>query len=208
MHKISFILASFVALTAAAPFITQPITGTVWKAGSDVQITWTNGTAGTLPIKLMMGDPNALQQVSIINGTVDGAFGQLPWHIPENITAGNTYALALGNPPDIAYSGQFTIEAANAAPSSSAASSAAPMVVKRQNLPSVLSEAGSAATKEATKVASAVSSIGSAATSIAGNVASKVNSAVGTPSAPSHSGGNSIAPMAGLAFVPVLAAIL
>ncbi|KAL1920146.1 uncharacterized protein VTP21DRAFT_1292 [Calcarisporiella thermophila] len=113
--KNSFIiLLIFVGVVAAAPFVTQPITGTVWQAGSQVQIVWTNGTPGPLPIKLMQGDPRALQQVAVITDSADGASGSYAWNIPANLPEGSQYSIALGNPPDINYSNVFTIKAAGA----------------------------------------------------------------------------------------------
>ncbi|KAL1916353.1 uncharacterized protein VTP21DRAFT_5970 [Calcarisporiella thermophila] len=89
----------------------------------------TNGAPGPTTIKLMGGDPRALQQVAIIAENVDGASGSYTWTVPPNLPEGNSYAVVLGNPPEVAYSTQFTIKGAGAggpAPPASPSGPAAP----------------------------------------------------------------------------------
>ncbi|MFF4098554.1 GPI anchored serine-threonine rich family protein [Streptomyces sp. NPDC001903] len=93
---------------AAAAAFAQPFSHVVWEAGKTYSIVWTAGTPGSQPLKLMKGQATALQQVAQI-ATVDGASGTYEWTVPADLPTDNTYAIALGTPPDIGYSGQFTI---------------------------------------------------------------------------------------------------
>ncbi|GAA3283510.1 GPI anchored serine-threonine rich family protein [Streptomyces lavendulae] len=93
---------------AAAAKFTQPISNVVWEAGKTYSIVWTDGTPGTQSLRLMKGQATALQQVAQI-ATVDGASGTYEWTVPADLPTDNTYAIALGTPPDVGYTGQFTI---------------------------------------------------------------------------------------------------
>ncbi|MFD9729281.1 GPI anchored serine-threonine rich family protein [Streptomyces sp. NPDC059072] len=95
---------------AAAAKFSQPIANVVWQAGKPYSIIWTDGTPGQQPLKLMKGSASALQQVVEI-AKVDGAAGKYDWAIPADLSPDSTYVIALGNPPDIGYTGQFTINA-------------------------------------------------------------------------------------------------
>ncbi|KAL1921865.1 uncharacterized protein VTP21DRAFT_10507 [Calcarisporiella thermophila] len=116
LSALAFAAAGLVGLASAIPLLTQPLTGTVWKAGTTQYIVWTNGTAGPTPIKLLHGNPGALQLLYVINATVDGASGNYTWHIPTSTPQDNTYAIQIGNPPEQNYGGPFTIMAADCAP--------------------------------------------------------------------------------------------
>ncbi|KAL1918075.1 uncharacterized protein VTP21DRAFT_3341 [Calcarisporiella thermophila] len=100
-------------------YFTQPITGTVWEIGTTQLVTWTNGTSGPQELRLVTGDPKALQLVYIISTTVDGGVGSYNWTIPTNLTS-SKYALTLGKAPNVSYSPLFTInDPKNPLPSSS-----------------------------------------------------------------------------------------
>ncbi|QTI43833.1 hypothetical protein JYK04_01596 [Streptomyces nojiriensis] len=102
---------------AAAAKFAQPISNAVWEAGMTYSIMWTDGTPGSRSLRLMKGQATALQQVARI-ATVDGASGTYEWTVPADLPTDDTYAIALGTPPDIGYSGQFTITRdGNGAPS-------------------------------------------------------------------------------------------
>lgn len=95
---------------AAAKF-SQPITNVNWQAGTEHLVAWIDGAPGRQPLKLMRGSATALEQVLEI-ARVDGAAGHYVWAVPADLPPGNDYAIALGNAPDIGYSGQFTISSA------------------------------------------------------------------------------------------------
>ncbi|WP_371549969.1 TetR family transcriptional regulator [Streptomyces sp. NBC_00554] len=92
----------------AAAIFAQPTAGTVWQAGTTQSIIWSNAVVGEQPLWLMEGDPAHLRKVGQI-ATVDGASGSYDWAIPANLPPASDYSLALGNAPDTAYSGEFTI---------------------------------------------------------------------------------------------------
>ncbi|WP_035839149.1 GPI anchored serine-threonine rich family protein [Kitasatospora azatica] len=99
---------------AAAAKFSQPITNVVWETGTPHSIIWTDATPGRHPLKLMRGQATALQQVAQI-AVVDGAAGHYEWAVPADLPSDNTYAIALGNSPDIGFTGQFTIRNTHAA---------------------------------------------------------------------------------------------
>ncbi|WP_328834982.1 GPI anchored serine-threonine rich family protein [Streptomyces europaeiscabiei] len=93
---------------AAAAKFSQPITNSVWRAGEPQDIVWSDATPGSQPLRLMRGSATALQQVMEI-AVVDGASSHYKWVVPADLPTDNTYAIALGSPPDAGYTGQFTI---------------------------------------------------------------------------------------------------
>ncbi len=93
---------------AAAAKFSQPIAGSVWQAGVPQTIIWSDGAPGSQPLRLMRGSATSLQLVMEI-AVVDGTSNQYNWVVPADLPADGTYAIALGNSPDIGYTGQFTI---------------------------------------------------------------------------------------------------
>jgi hypothetical protein len=100
---------------AAAAGFSQPITNSVWRAGESHAIVWSDATPGSQPLRLMRGSATSLQQVREI-AVVDGASNQYNWAVPADLPTDNTYAIALGNPPDVSYTGLFTITQGAPAP--------------------------------------------------------------------------------------------
>lgn len=84
---------------AAAAKFSQPITNSVWRAGEPQDIVWSDATPGSQPLRLMRGSATALQQVMEI-AVVDGASSHYKWVVPADLPTDNTYAIALGSPPD------------------------------------------------------------------------------------------------------------
>ncbi|KAI9277482.1 hypothetical protein BY458DRAFT_433208 [Sporodiniella umbellata] len=91
--------------------ITGPLANTVYKAGSEAHITWTEPKVSIIPqIVLVQGPPTALQPVMTIAKDLDAQSRSCIWKIPSDLPSGSNYALELGVSPNIAYTGQFTIE--------------------------------------------------------------------------------------------------
>ncbi|KAL1921230.1 uncharacterized protein VTP21DRAFT_10946 [Calcarisporiella thermophila] len=109
MRAALFTLFASVGSALAAPYITQPITGTVWETNGTYDILWLNGTSGPATIKLMYGDPRNLQHLLTLSNTTNGADGTFKWTIPTNLTTSSNYSITIGNPPDVSYSPFFTI---------------------------------------------------------------------------------------------------
>ncbi|MFJ7208932.1 GPI anchored serine-threonine rich family protein [Streptomyces sp. NPDC098789] len=93
---------------AAASTFSQPVTGVVWQAGRAHSIVWTGGAPGRQPLTLMRGSSTARQQVLQI-AVVEGSSGTYDWTPPADLPTDDTYAIALGRPPEVGYTGRFTI---------------------------------------------------------------------------------------------------
>ncbi|KAI9494830.1 hypothetical protein BDB00DRAFT_938124 [Zychaea mexicana] len=103
--------------------ITSPLTGTSYKAGSKAIISWINPQVQTIPqITLARGPSTALQPVAQIAQNVNAAAGRYEWEIPYDCTNGNDYAFELGQSPELAFAGPFTIEGCTGGNFSSAGS--------------------------------------------------------------------------------------
>ncbi|CDH48462.1 predicted protein [Lichtheimia corymbifera JMRC:FSU:9682] len=93
--------------------VTNPVQNTEFTAGRVANITWQKATVDKVQIELANGDSNNLNHLYVIANDVDAKSGTYAWHIPDNTTAG-TYALIFGTSPNVAYSPQFKINAADA----------------------------------------------------------------------------------------------
>ncbi|CAO3577676.1 unnamed protein product [Absidia cylindrospora] len=104
--------------------ITAPLQNATFTAGGKLVVSWINPQVDSISqIQLSHGDPKALQPVTVIANNVDAKSGSYTWDIPSNLTAGKDYALVLGTSPNLAYTGQFTINAAGGGSSSSSSPS-------------------------------------------------------------------------------------
>ncbi|KAI8970308.1 hypothetical protein BDF20DRAFT_117627 [Mycotypha africana] len=124
-------LASFVTAQGSGPIvsITSPLANTKYKAGQEAIISWINPTVQTIPqIVLAKGPSNALQPVTTIATNVNAKELKYVWKIPFEIENGNEYAFELGQSPDLAFAGPFTIEGGvgGTLPASNGSSSSAP----------------------------------------------------------------------------------
>ncbi|KAJ8659763.1 hypothetical protein O0I10_004356 [Lichtheimia ornata] len=91
--------------------ITSPLTGTVYKAGTKARITWINPKVDTIPkIALARGPSTALQPVAQIAQNVNAATGSYEWDIPQDCENGKDYAFEIGESPNLAFAGPFTLE--------------------------------------------------------------------------------------------------
>ncbi|KAI8393917.1 uncharacterized protein BYT42DRAFT_23528 [Radiomyces spectabilis] len=154
--------------------ITAPLAGQVYTAGQKAHIAWIDPKVDTIPvIKLARGDPKALTQLQDIGTNVPTAAGGYDWTIPADIEPGNDYAFELGNSPNVAYTGQFTIKAGDGAAgnstasgsgssSAAVASSTAPATTKSAAPSDVSSAASTPAASSASPAASGAGSSGAA----------------------------------------------
>ncbi|KAK4520473.1 uncharacterized protein ATC70_007985 [Mucor velutinosus] len=96
---------------AAIVSITSPLLNTKYKAGQEAIISWINPTVATIPqIILAKGPSTALQPIMTIATNVNANDLKYVWKIPFEIENGSEYAFELGNSPDLAFAGPFTIE--------------------------------------------------------------------------------------------------
>ncbi|KAG2233934.1 Ser-Thr-rich glycosyl-phosphatidyl-inositol-anchored membrane family-domain-containing protein [Thamnidium elegans] len=170
----SFFLATFaLAITmvygqANPVYITAPLTGATYTAGSTIQIRWINPVADTITqIVLAKGLSTNIQPVSTIASNIATSTGSYSWTIPADLPAGSDYAFALGTSPDVSYTGQFTINAASgdATTTTAAGSSTASTA------------SASASVSASANVTSAVSSVASAVSASSVPVSSKPSAA-------------------------------
>ncbi|KAL1919736.1 uncharacterized protein VTP21DRAFT_1667 [Calcarisporiella thermophila] len=132
------VLRSLVALFAVVqavyaqgqecPFITNPVQGTVWKAGDQVLVTWkpSNDNA-KIQVILDKGQPQALAQVATLADGIDEDTKAIKITVPNNLAPGTDYALQIGSAGNFCYSHFFTVVGANGViPSNSVSGVAAP----------------------------------------------------------------------------------
>ncbi|KAL1916429.1 uncharacterized protein VTP21DRAFT_5620 [Calcarisporiella thermophila] len=94
------------------PSITNPVDGTAWKLGDKGVINWIpGGNAQKVTIKLRKGLASAMQEVAVINPSIDNNAKTFTWNVPANLPPGSDYALEIGNAPNLCYSHFFTIDA-------------------------------------------------------------------------------------------------
>ncbi|CAO3592412.1 unnamed protein product [Absidia cylindrospora] len=120
-------IATAALATAQIVSVTSPLDNNVYTAGGQALITWVNPTVDVIPqIQLSKGPSTALQPVMSVATNVNAKDMQLTWNIPATVAAGSDYAFVFGVSPDLAYTGQFTIKAADGtAPPASSGSAAA-----------------------------------------------------------------------------------
>ncbi|KAI9489754.1 Ser-Thr-rich glycosyl-phosphatidyl-inositol-anchored membrane family-domain-containing protein [Zychaea mexicana] len=119
-------VASVSAQQANIVSITSPLEGTTYTAGQEATISWINPTVDTISkIVLAKGSATALQPVADVASNVDAKAGSYKWTVPADIAPGNDYAFELGQSPNLAFTGHFTIKAGDGSSSNSTSSSAA-----------------------------------------------------------------------------------
>ncbi|CAO3667633.1 unnamed protein product [Umbelopsis vinacea] len=172
-------VAAVSAQTTPPVSITSPLTGTVYTAGGQALITWTNPTTQTLPqIQLAKGPANALQPVGQVASNVQTSDGKYTWTIPADTPAGSDYAFELGASPNIAYSGFFTIKSGSGGSSSSNSTSSG-------------SAAGSTAGGSSGSAAASGSSPSASGSAASGSAAASGSSSA-SPSSSAKSGANAV----------------
>ncbi|CAO3695514.1 hypothetical protein G6F70_004996 [Rhizopus microsporus] len=135
-------LALFTAVVSAqsSPFyITNPIQGSSFKAGSIATITWLNGTPGNATVYVLTGNNPAAMTITGIKFTINGQDGKYNWKVPTDLLQNTTYSLMISYSTEngntaTAYSSSFTVigsagSAASQLPVSSAVSNASSVIV-------------------------------------------------------------------------------
>ncbi|KAG0171778.1 hypothetical protein DFQ28_006374 [Apophysomyces sp. BC1034] len=122
----AYLLTIFLSIASAQnPIvsITSPLEGTKIAPGQSLIISWINPKVPTISqIVLMRGPPTGLQPVQVVAQNVNAADGSYAWKVPADLPGGQDYALELGTSPDLAYTGQITIDGGAAAPANGATS--------------------------------------------------------------------------------------
>ncbi|KAK9765533.1 hypothetical protein K7432_006073 [Basidiobolus ranarum] len=106
---------TFLATTTFAGFfITQPVGGTRWTAGTNATITWlVEGpiSSAKYDITLMFGKAENLDTIATIAKGISNVSGSYTWNVPKELASGALYAICLSSGKDTAYSHFFDIDA-------------------------------------------------------------------------------------------------
>ncbi|KAI9225219.1 MAG: hypothetical protein DHS80DRAFT_26392 [Piptocephalis tieghemiana] len=96
-------LALTLALSASATvYITHPVTGDIWTAGSKATVTWIakdNGTLSDAPIQLevLAGDPKSLTPIAIVATGVSEKNGNHTFPVPKDWVSAKSYVVRTGS---------------------------------------------------------------------------------------------------------------
>ncbi|KAH8555920.1 Ser-Thr-rich glycosyl-phosphatidyl-inositol-anchored membrane family-domain-containing protein [Umbelopsis sp. PMI_123] len=107
---IAFVVAAVTAQTTPY-YITAPIQGTSFKAGSKADIDWINGSSQNITLSLLNGPTAQTQSVIlVIASNVNGDVGSYSWTIPTSVGVSTTYAIQIqyGN-GNYSYSAPFSV---------------------------------------------------------------------------------------------------
>ncbi|KAG0794180.1 hypothetical protein G6F17_004173 [Rhizopus arrhizus] len=130
-----YICTVFLAFLAQSVFgsyyITNPIQGTSFKAGTNVTISWLNGTSDITTVYLLTGLNPKTMQLTGISFNVDGDAGNYSWKVPTNLSQNAIYSFMFSystsnGSTETSYSSSFNITGGTNSINSSAISYAAP----------------------------------------------------------------------------------
>ncbi|KAI8647378.1 hypothetical protein BD408DRAFT_479184 [Parasitella parasitica] len=92
---IALFIATAVAQTTAPFYLTSPIVGTSYKAGSTVTITWTNGVDEAAQVSLLTGTNAATMTPTSDSFTIKGSDGEYEWKVPSDLPQNATFAFKI-----------------------------------------------------------------------------------------------------------------
>ncbi|KAI7892774.1 uncharacterized protein EV154DRAFT_504066 [Mucor mucedo] len=99
MKAVFIILAlciSFVFAQSTVPFyITHPLQGDSFKAGSTVTIEWKNGVAGSTKVALLTGVNAASMSSTGVTFNVEGSAEEYDWKVPTDLPQNATFSLQI-----------------------------------------------------------------------------------------------------------------
>ncbi|KAL9555726.1 hypothetical protein MBANPS3_002223 [Mucor bainieri] len=88
-------VAAVVAQTTAPFYLTSPIVGTTYKAGSTVTITWTNGVDESADVSLLTGTSAATMHPTGDTFTIKGSDGEYDWKVPSDLPQNATFSFKI-----------------------------------------------------------------------------------------------------------------
>ncbi|KAK4510308.1 Ras GTPase tem1 [Mucor velutinosus] len=88
-------VAAVVAQTTAPFYLTSPIVGTTYKAGSTVTITWTNGVDESAQVSLLTGTNAATMHPTGDTFTIKGSDGEYNWKVPSDLPQNATFSFKI-----------------------------------------------------------------------------------------------------------------
>ncbi|CAO3683306.1 unnamed protein product [Umbelopsis ramanniana] len=168
---VAFIAAAVTAQSTTPYYITAPIQGTAFKAGSSAEIDWINGDSGNVTLSLLNGPTAQTQSILlVIAKNVNGDDGSYTWTIPTSVGVSSTYTIQIqygtGN---YSYSAPFSVSGGTTTLSYSA-------------VPTTSSMLSLASSSVATAISTAMSHAPSSMSTSASASAAAATSAVATKS--------------------------
>ncbi|KAG1551129.1 hypothetical protein G6F49_009081 [Rhizopus delemar] len=163
-------------------YITNPIQGSIFKAGSNVTISWINGASGTATVYLLFGSDASTMRPTDIVFDINGEDGECDWSVPSNLSQYTTYSLMISYPTEsgnigVAYSSSFIITGI-----SSFVSSQAPVVTMSSTASTMISTSVPYATPSSSSLSAIPSGTAVFSSSAAVNVSVISQIASATPS--------------------------
>ncbi|KAG1466067.1 hypothetical protein G6F46_007534 [Rhizopus delemar] len=163
-------------------YITNPIQGSIFKAGSNVTISWINGASGTATVYLLFGSDASTMRPTDIVFDINGEDGEYDWSVPSNLSQYTTYSLMISYPTEsgnigVAYSSSFIITGI-----SSFVSSQAPVVTMSSTASTMISTSVPYATPSSSSLSAIPSGTAVFSSSAAVNVSVISQIASATPS--------------------------
>ncbi|GAA5811005.1 hypothetical protein MFLAVUS_004434 [Mucor flavus] len=86
---------SFVAAQSTPFYITHPLQGDSFKAGSTVTIEWKNGVDKAAKVALLTGTTDTTMKYTNVSFTVDGSKGEYDWKVPSDLPQNATFSLKI-----------------------------------------------------------------------------------------------------------------
>ncbi|KAG2236768.1 hypothetical protein BDF21DRAFT_429920 [Thamnidium elegans] len=86
---------SFVAAQSTPFYITHPLQGDSFKAGSTVTIEWKNGVDKAAKVALLTGTSDATMKYTGVAFTIDGSKGEYDWKVPSDLPQNATFSLKI-----------------------------------------------------------------------------------------------------------------
>ncbi|KAF1803044.1 hypothetical protein V8B55DRAFT_1502016 [Mucor lusitanicus] len=201
-------IAAVVAQTTAPFYLTSPIVGTTYKAGSTVTITWTNGVDESAQVSLLTGTSAATMHPTGDTFTIKGSDGEYDWKVPSDLPQNATFSFKIDYTDSkgvsgSTYSSGFTITGTTGDVVSQSFVSSIATAVSSAASSAVSSTSSAAITSSSVRPSSSssVSQTSSAATT------SATASASTTPQAPSAASGFK-APTVAICAIVVIASAL
>ncbi|KAI9350442.1 hypothetical protein BD770DRAFT_413085 [Pilaira anomala] len=86
---------SYVAAQSTPFYITHPLQGDSFKAGSNMTLEWKNGVDKAAKVSLLTGTSDATMKYTGISFTIDGPSGEHDWKVPTDLPQNATFSFKI-----------------------------------------------------------------------------------------------------------------